>query len=193
MKNNNFLFKLFFIILNLFLVQFSHATMEESLDMEALYSSVKIHEGYRNISYMDTEKHLTIGIGHKVTSRDSIKFGQKISDDRVKYFFNIDIRVAYRGARSLLIDFDAHPRAIKNVLTEMVFQMGRSGVREFKNTIAFLNDRDYRSASIEMLDSDWASQTPNRARNLSKIVAVQKPLLLSDTDSYILGLMDVFN
>jgi lysozyme len=167
--------------------------MEESLDLSALYSSVKIHEGYRNVSYMDTEKHLTVGIGHKVTSRDNIKLGQKISADRVKRFFNTDIRVAYRGARSLLVDFDAHPRAIKNVLTEMVFQMGRSGVAEFEKTIAFFNNRDYKSASIEMLNSDWARQTPNRARNLSRVVSVQKPLVLSDDDSYIQGLMNVFN
>jgi hypothetical protein len=33
-----------------------------------------------------------------------------------------------------------------------------------------LADKDYKSASVEMLDSKWAKQTPNRAKELSEII-----------------------
>ena len=59
----------------------------------------------------------------------------------------------------------------KNIVTEMVFQLGTQGVRNFKNMISALEDRDYSRASAEMLDSKWNAQTPNRCQNLAKIMA----------------------
>ena len=37
-------------------------------------------------------------------------------------------------------------------------------------TITYLKDKDFKSASVEMLDSKWAKQTPNRAKEMSEIV-----------------------
>ena len=45
--------------------------------------------------------------------------------------------------------------------------MGYSGVGKFKNMIKALQNNDTKTASIEMLDSRWAKQTPNRAKALS--------------------------
>ena len=59
----------------------------------------------------------------------------------------------------------------KEVLCEMIYQMGFSGVSKFKNMIKALQNRDYKLASIEMLDSRWAKQTPNRAKELSDHMA----------------------
>ena len=42
---------------------------------------------------------------------------------------------------------------------------------KFKNMIKALQNRDYKQASIEMLDSRWAKQTPNRAKELSDAMA----------------------
>ena len=49
--------------------------------------------------------------------------------------------------------------------------MGFSGVSKFKNMIKALQNRTYKLASIEMLDSRWAKQTPNRAKELSDHMA----------------------
>jgi lysozyme len=48
--------------------------------------------------------------------------------------------------------------------------MGISGFSKFKKTIALLRLREFKGASIEMLDSKWYRQTPNRAKKLSDIV-----------------------
>ena len=59
----------------------------------------------------------------------------------------------------------------KEILCEMIFQMGFAGVSKFKNMIKALQNHDYKQASIEMLDSRWAKQTPNRAKELSDHMA----------------------
>ena len=52
----------------------------------------------------------------------------------------------------------------------MVFQLGVGGVSKFKAMWKALEENDYTTASIEMLDSRWAKQTPTRAENLSDIM-----------------------
>ena len=58
----------------------------------------------------------------------------------------------------------------QDVVYEMCYQLGINGFSKFKKTIAYLRDEDYKMAAIEMLDSRWAKQTPNRAKRLSNII-----------------------
>jgi lysozyme len=62
------------------------------------------------------------------------------------------------------------PPAIQDVLMEMCYQLGVTGVSKFKKTVAYLQNKEFKNASIEMLDSRWAKQTPNRAKELSNRV-----------------------
>ena len=62
------------------------------------------------------------------------------------------------------------PPNIKDVVMEMCYQLGVTGFSRFRKTIAFLQDKKWEDASVEMLDSLWAKQTPNRAKSLSNIV-----------------------
>ena len=57
----------------------------------------------------------------------------------------------------------------KEIIIEMVYQMGESGVSKFKKMWKALkqNPKDYYEAAKQMMDSRWAKQTYNRARNLS--------------------------
>ena len=41
----------------------------------------------------------------------------------------------------------------------------------FKITLHYIASDKYKAASIEMLDSLWAKQTPNRAKELSEVLA----------------------
>ena len=52
----------------------------------------------------------------------------------------------------------------------MVFQLGKTGVSKFRNMWKALAEDppSYHEASVQMLDSRWAKQTPNRAKELSK-------------------------
>ena len=56
------------------------------------------------------------------------------------------------------------------VLTEMIYQMGYTGVSKFKNTLNYMKNGQWELASDEMLNSNWAIQTPKRANDLAKII-----------------------
>ena len=62
------------------------------------------------------------------------------------------------------------PKEAQDVVIEMCYQIGLSGFMKFKKTIAFLRLGKFSEASVEMCDSKWFHQTPNRARKLAKIV-----------------------
>jgi len=61
------------------------------------------------------------------------------------------------------------PCKAKEIIIEMVYQMGESGVSKFRKMWKALkqNPKDYSEAANQMMDSRWAKQTYNRARNLS--------------------------
>ena len=50
----------------------------------------------------------------------------------------------------------------------MLFQLGAKGVSKFKKMLHFLNKKQKLMASLEMLDSLWYLQTPERVKNLIK-------------------------
>ena len=59
----------------------------------------------------------------------------------------------------------------EEIIIEMVFQLGKTGVSKFKNMWKALSGVDYTTAAMEMLDSRWAKQTPNRAEAMSAEMA----------------------
>jgi lysozyme len=55
----------------------------------------------------------------------------------------------------------------EEIIIEMIFQLGKTGVSKFKNMWKALSELNYVGASYEMLDSRWAKQTPNRANGMA--------------------------
>ena len=49
----------------------------------------------------------------------------------------------------------------------MIFQLGVKGVSNFKKMIKYLNKKKYMTC-LEMMDSLWYKQTPERVNNLIK-------------------------
>ena len=129
----------------------------------------------KHISYLDSvidkktgKGHPTGGIGHLLSKKeiDLYPEGSVIPQSVVDKWFEEDVKEAELDVQVLLPDA---PEDVKNILTNMAFQLGREGLRKFKKTIKLLKDGDYQEASKEMLDSAWfKSQTPNRAKRLAK-------------------------
>ena len=76
-------------------------------------------------------------------------------------------------ANSLMDGMALHVQA-KEVIVEMVFQLGVGGVQKFKKMWEALRNGDYQEASVQMLDSRWAKQTPKRAESLSNTMRACK-------------------
>ena len=143
------------------------------MSKDTLKEKIKIHEGFRDTIYLDTLNKKTIGYGHLIVHEDKFVEGKAYPKEELEVLFDKDFEKGW----NLMVQFCEvnNLRSIsddaKEILCEMIFQMGYSGVGKFKNMIKALQNRDYTKASIEMLDSRWAKQTPNRAKELSDHMA----------------------
>ena len=128
-----------------------------------LLEAVKLSEGFRDRVYKCTEGYDTIGYGFAIKDL--------VMDEDIA-------EMILRRKLDLLIDrvnkrfkwVSELPIEAQDVIYEMCFQLGITGVSKFKKTLAYLENFEYKMASKEMLDSKWARQTPNRAKRLSNII-----------------------
>lgn len=132
------------------------------------------HEGLRLKVYDDktgrdivpgtvVEGHPTIGIGRALDTNGI---------DRVEALFLLHRSIAKTmaevdAALPWVTSLDVH-RA--SVIYEMAYQMGTAGLLKFVTTLADIRDGNYHRASVNMLASKWARQTPNRVKTLARII-----------------------
>ena len=138
---------------------------------EVLKKRIREHEGYRDRPYLDSLGKATIGFGHLITEEEEFEEGKQYPKEQLLKLFDKDFAKAEMGADQLVGHIQELHIEAKNVITEMVFQLGTQGVRNFRNMISALETRDYQRASAEMLDSRWHAQTTNRCESLAKIMA----------------------
>jgi lysozyme len=55
----------------------------------------------------------------------------------------------------------------QGVLMNMAFQLGVNGLMAFQDTLGKVQTGDYAVAADKMLQSKWATQTPERAKRLA--------------------------
>jgi lysozyme len=126
----------------------------------SLISRIKRHEGLSTKPYYCSANKLTIGYGR------NLEVG--ITEAEAEYLLANDIKTAKAGAESLAA-YHQMNNVRKEVLIEMVFQLGLNGVSKFKKFLAASQNHDWARAAEEMLDSKWARQTPERAKSLAKL------------------------
>ena len=142
------------------------------MNMDRLLESVKKHEGYRNKVYLDTLGKRTVGVGHLCVE----DFWEDDKEYEEKFLMTIlehDLSDAIKGANDLMAEhgcMDINEKA-HEIIIEMVFQLGKTGVSKFRNMWKHLSALEYSDAASEMLDSRWAKQTPNRAQAMSAEMA----------------------
>lgn len=136
---------------------------------EDLKSRIKQHEGFLSKVYLDSLGKATIGYGHLLTEEDDFVEGVIYDKDILEALFEKDFNKAVHGAEELLKGINVCLVA-KEVIIEMVFQLGKTGVSKFKNMFAALKEYDYTRAAGEMTNSAWYRQTPSRCEELAKLM-----------------------
>ena len=138
------------------------------MNMDRLLKSVKAHEGYRNKVYLDSLGKRTVGVGH-LCVEDHWEDNKEYSEKYLMKVLKDDLKNAIQGAERLCSKCPDLDDLAKETIIEMVFQLGETGVSKFKNMWKALqqNPPSYSVAATEMLDSRWAKQTPNRAKEMS--------------------------
>ena len=129
------------------------------------------HEGFIPKIYKDTRGLATIGYGHLVTKQDPFIEDVEYPEEELYDLFLKDLQKAKNGAEEIVGHIKELHSTAKEIIIEMVYQLGVTGVRRFLKTLLHLENRDYKNASMEMLDSSWRKQTPRRCEKLSKMMA----------------------
>ena len=124
---------------------------------------VEQHEGRRHLAYEDHLGNVTVGVGRNLD-------GKGLSDNEIDILLMNDLIECFDDLSNFKWFADATEEQ-QAALIDWRFQLGGAGIRRFKNTMKYLDLGDYKQASIEMLNSVWANQTPSRAYEISHLIA----------------------
>jgi|TARA_R100000995_G_C3420726_1_gene93775 lysozyme len=135
---------------------------------ESLIESVKRHEGFRDQVYLDTLGKRTVGYGH-LCVEDHWEDGKVYEKEYLEEILKKDLQHAVDTAAYMCEKTEISEEG-QDIITEMIFQLGGNGVSKFKMMWEALraSPPNYKEASIQMLDSRWAKQTPNRAQEMAE-------------------------
>ena len=137
------------------------------MSFKKLKDRIKKNEGYSDKPYKDQLGFYTIGYGHLIKEKENNYYIKKYNKDHFKKLFEADFKKAQDQYQKNFFK-KYHTISEKELLIEMLFQLGEKGVSKFKKMLYFLNKKEKFMASLEMLDSLWYLQTPERVKNLIK-------------------------
>ena len=140
--------------------------------MKDLLESIKKHEGFVEHVYDDSLDIPTIGYGFAI--KDLV-----LDEDIAEEILIRKLEKLKRNANSRFRWLEDMPVVIQEVILNMCYQLGVTGVSKFRRAISAFQEGDWDEAANEMLDSLWARQTPNRATELSNIVRNQSEKISS--------------
>ena len=128
--------------------------------MGKLTEQLNRHEGLRLKPYKCTAGKLTIGYGRNIEDCG-------ITEGEATAMLRSDIA---KCERQVVQNIKMRPdinNARYDVLVNMVFNMGITGVSRFKKMLKAVKQGRYSLAAVEMLNSKWAKQVPSRANELA--------------------------
>ena len=141
------------------------------MDLDKLQEQLAEDEGCKYEIYLDHLGYKTFGVGHLVRATDpenDMDLGTEVSKERVDECFKTDIAITIEDCNVLYTNFNDIPEEAQLILANMMFNLGRPRLSKFLNLKVAVDDEDWMEASIEMMDSKWARQVPNRAERLCK-------------------------
>jgi lysozyme len=136
------------------------------------------HEGLKLKPYKCTAGKWTIGVGrcyetNPFTAEELKAIGDwehGITKNAALTLLRNDIASC---KKQLLAKFPFYKNLDKErqyALLDMCFQLGIKGLSKFKKMIKALENNNYEQASSECLNSDYAKQTPARAKRIANLI-----------------------
>lgn len=132
--------------------------------MTNLEAWIKKCEALRLHPYLDTAEppKITIAWGRNLTDNG-------LSEDEAEYLFQNDFKRCQN-------DLNKHqwylmqPQNVKDALMNMCFNLGINRLSGFKRMISALEAKNYTVAAMEALDSKWAMQVGQRAKDVALLI-----------------------
>lgn len=132
-------------------------------DLEFLKKLLILHEGLRLKPYKCTSGKLTIGVGRNL---DDVG----LSEDEAYYLLNNDIKKVLFSLSNQFKFFDQLSPARKVALADLCFNVGLGKLLQFKNTLAYLEQKKYKEAAEALLQSKYAKQVGLRAKRIAAMI-----------------------
>lgn len=134
-------------------------------------SLIRDHEGFRSAVYQCPAGYWTLGYGRNVEQVG-------ITEQEGDFLLTNDISACRRDLQSCI--FWGRLNVVRrSVLIDMRYNLGPTRFFGFKKMLAALSVDDYVQAAVEMMDSRWAQQVPNRALRLSSMMRLGRLVPLS--------------
>lgn len=131
------------------------------------YEGTKSYQASRGIfkdgkfyPYKDSLGYWTIGYGKLIHGNEE-KYKGGITEAQADAFLQEDIEEAKNDVLKLNVQLPKDSRW-NDFLVLMVFQLGLTKTLQFKKFLSALRSGNYATAIIEVKDSNWFRQTPNR-------------------------------
>ena len=139
------------------------------MDLDKLKDELIADEGVKYEIYLDHLGYKTFGCGHLCKATDpenDMDVGTEVSEERVSECFESDLEKVIEDCRILYEYFDDLPEDAKRIIANMMFNLGRPRLTKFRKMYEAVMDANWIEAAIQMEDSKWARQVPNRAERL---------------------------
>lgn len=127
--------------------------------INSLKKSIKISEGKKLSRYIDSLGYPTIGYGHKLRPGENYT---SISEAEANKIFDSDYDRIYAQISSNNIFRSSDPLT-QAVLMDLSFNMGPGFLSKFPKFSTAISQKDFNTASKELLDSAYARQVGKRA------------------------------
>ena len=132
---------------------------------EKLLEMLKRHEGVESHVYRCSAGYETIGVGRNIS-----KSGLGLSDDEVDYLLENDI---VRVIKELSLEYPWFKNlddVRKDAIIHIGFILGATRLRGFRRALAAMDAADYKTASLEFLDSKWSRDVKGRSTELAYMI-----------------------
>jgi lysozyme len=133
------------------------------MDKHKLIEELKRDEGCVLHPYRDSMDILTIGVGRNLEAHG-------ISMHEAEVMLSNDIDNHWKALLEALPWVEQLSEARQRAMLNMAFNLGISGLLQFKRSLAALQAGDYPRAADMFLDSHWAMQVGDRAKRVCKMI-----------------------
>ena len=132
--------------------------------MSHLTDQLRRHEGVETHAYMCPSGYITSGAGRNIDPDGGIG----LSESEITFLLMNDIQRCRDEIQSEYEWFDGLNEARQDCIVNMVFNLGATRFRDFQKAIKAISEGKWQTAHDEMLDSRWADQVGDRAKELAE-------------------------
>jgi GH24 family phage-related lysozyme (muramidase) len=112
----------------------------------------------------------TVGYGYTHGVQPDTRFTKEMAEHKLREV----IQMSVKDSLILVPNFNDQPDVIKTVLVSMCYNMGRTTLSQFRNTLKAFREKRYEDAAKGMEASAWYKQVGIRAKKLVKRVRTLK-------------------